>query len=386
MGGSRDYKKVSYFTYKRDADGNPVYMNNGEVAVERKYRYIRVTEYKNRQQAQENRRNAEALSRMSARMQNRRNSGNMPSLEERVRQATEAINQATDKKTLKSAMDNLGLSDKTSFIKEMKSIEGAKEVATALAVMNATFGGDVITDITTKGTFANGVGGFRTVGSTVIHLNPKWFNDPEGTQNMLDDQVARGHFHKGENLQSLVKHEYGHLLQDKLTAEVRNSDVFKKNASRLESERENFNKLISDLPSNEREKIHEYIDKAFHATTSKSVTSNINKAIKLLYVSKNYVDARFSLSRQSTYVLNQNNLLHNAEIKKIQQIFNRVGAYSPTDVSIGLTGGTKAYARQSWAEAHAECISDYMTNGPDGASATAIRYVQEFAKEIGVIL
>ena len=134
MGGSRDYKKVSYFTYKRDADGNPVYMNNGEVAVERKYRYIRVTEYKNRQQAQENRRNAEALSRMSARMQNRRNSGNMPSLEERVRQATEAINQATDKKTLKSAMDNLGLSDKTSFIKEMKSIEGAKEVATALAV------------------------------------------------------------------------------------------------------------------------------------------------------------------------------------------------------------------------------------------------------------
>lgn len=51
MGGSRDYKKVSYFRYKRDADGNPVYMDNGKVATERAYRYERITEYKRKSQA-----------------------------------------------------------------------------------------------------------------------------------------------------------------------------------------------------------------------------------------------------------------------------------------------------------------------------------------------
>ena len=384
MGGGRDYKAVMV-VYK-DENGNPVFRDNGTLAMKRKY--IRVTDYKRkskaRNQAQENAR--DNISRAISRLRNSQNRSQTESLETRIKNAHDIIDQTTDKKSLTTAMKSIGLGDKASFVKEMKNIDGAKEIAKAMVEMKETFGDDVISDITTKGTFGSGVGGYRTVGSTVLHVNPKWFNDPEHTQHILDASVEKGHFRKGENLQSLVKHEYGHLLQDKLTKEVRNTDQFKNNASKLESERNKFNKLISNMPVSTQEKINEYLDKAFHADTSKTSTTNLNKAIKLLRDSDNYWEARSSLVNQSFYVSQQIVMLHGAERNRIQQIFNRIGAVTPRDVGIALTGSSKAYAGTSWAEAHAECISDYMTNGADGASATSIRYVQEFAKEIGVKL
>ena len=69
MGGGRDYQKVAYYRYRRDANGNPIYMDNGEVAVERAYKYVRKTEYKRKQNAmaslQENNRSSMA-SRMAS--------------------------------------------------------------------------------------------------------------------------------------------------------------------------------------------------------------------------------------------------------------------------------------------------------------------------------
>ena len=393
MGGGRDYKKVAYIRYKRDADGNPVYMDNGQIATERAYKYVRITEYKRKQNAletvQKQARSAMA-SRMASRMAARNQQGGND-LSERVRHAQDVINQATDKKSLQAAMESLGLGDKASFVKELKNFEGAKEIALAMAEMNETFGSDLLENITTKGSFGSGVGGYRVVGKNVLHMNSNWFNDPEGTQKILDRAVENGHFAKGENLQSLVKHEYGHLLQDKLTKEVRDSSIFKTNEEKMEQRRKDFFDSIAKVPENDRKKISDYFEKAFTADTDKSIRTNITKALKLvrehdLHGNADYYKTFDAINNYTILMSKRNMMLHNAETNGIKNVFNSIGITSPLEVSHALTGGNRAYAKMSWAESHAEMISDYMTNGPDGASATSILYVQAFAKEIGVKL
>ena len=208
---------------------------------------------------------------------------------------------------------------------------------------------------------------------------------------MLDRSVTNGHFVKGETLQSLVKHEYGHLLQDKLTKDVRNSDQYKNNEAKIKSLEQSFDDITSNIPSSERNKMNEYLQKAWNSDSDRMIKTNLNKALKIVrdntpFLKGGYWDAFSVISKQVSAVGSRNVMLYHAEMNGIKKICNSIGITKPIDVSYALTGGGKAYAKTNWAEAHAEMISDYMTNGVEGASATSILYVQAFAKEIGLKL
>ncbi len=344
----------------RTAEGTAVYKR-----VEGKY--VRVAPYK--------------------RNPNSKNQEPQVSLADRRKNATEAISQATNKKELQSAMESLGLGDKTSFINEIKDFESAKDIATGIAEMNEVFGSEYLSDVTTQGTFPSGVQGYTFPGEYTLHLNGKEYNDRAALEGQCYLESTMGYSYKNESPASIVMHEYAHLLQNKLCERAMNSDHYKELREEQRRAQASIDRLTADHPK-EWAKATKWLNKAIGARDLASRTKYVTKTMEAMEGVLTPVQHRLLFNNVKNVLSTRQSigiLLTNEAVNKIGGIFNRLGYSAPNYVAKALTGNPRAYARMNWKESHAECIADYMTNG-ENASAVSIAYVEAFAKEIGVNL
>jgi len=306
--------------------------------------------------------------------------------EERRQHAADVISKATNKQELMEAMRTLGLQDQTSFINEVKNFESAQRIASAVADMNAVWGVDGVGDVTTKGKFSGGVTGYRTVGKPEIHLNPKYYNDLRDLELSTALESAMGYSYKNESSESIVKHEYAHVLQDRLMD--KNSPEYQRIETNFRTAQASLDRSVKKYPEEWKE-AQKYLDRASSGKTMSTSIKNVLKAhdiMRKVMSPLEFQEYRRALNERNRSSNERVHYLKNTQMAAIQRIFGSIGAYrTPTDVASALTGNPRAYARTDWNEAHAECIADYMTNGRN-ASPVSIAYAQAFAREIGVNL
>lgn len=306
-------------------------------------------------------------------------------IEERRKKASETISGATNKAELKAAMESLGLQGQTSFIDGVKSFESAQRIASAVADMNAVWGVEGIGDVTTKGNFASGTIGYRQAGDPTIHLNPKEYNNIGALQVSNGLESVLNFTYKNQSPESVVKHEYAHVLEDRLV------DMHSDSLRRIEAQRASAQATIDRLTQGHQKEWQEaskYLDRASSVRTVQARFKNVVKARDVMRRALNPSDFNALMSAINSRTAAQNaRTMHIRSVQEsaIQRIFGSVGMTSPTHVASEMTGNPRAYARKNWHEAHAEAIADYMTNGRN-ASPVSIAYAQAFAREIGVTL
>ena len=312
---------------------------------------------------------------------------NQSSVENRRKIVAETISKTTNKKELQDAMESLGLGDKASFIKEIKNFDSAKDIASAIADMSEVFGTEYFSDATTQGQFGKGTRGYIFPGEYTIHLNKKEFDERDVMMQECKLESDIGYAYKNQSPASIVKHEYAHLLQNKLCDDLMNTDQFKNVRRQQESAQRGIDALTENYPK-EWKKATTFLEKAMNARNIFDQIKYTNKAMEAMQNVMKPVEHRVLFSNirtvlQSRQVIGK--MISTEATRKIGGIFNNIGYKSPTDVAKGLTGSNLAYARTNWSEAHAECVADYMTNGQN-ASPVSIAYVEAFAKAVGVKL
>jgi hypothetical protein len=236
----------------------------------------------------------------------------------------------------------------------------------------------------------SGVGGFHRTGDFEIHMNDRWYVLLSETKDRLRYGIERGAFYEGTTPKSVVMHEYAHALQEMLTLDLRNTDEYKKSQEIYSNARTQLETALSTLKDGKR--ILELWDKEWNNIDRHNMRY-IDEAKMLLQkntrsgrgYSRKYWDIERLHSNEELARVEPIAILQRAQHEKIQKIFNQLGYKTSSDVGIGLTGTFKAYGARNWAESHAECISDYMTNGKN-ARPVSIAYAKAFAKEIGIRL
>ena len=229
--------------------------------------------------------------------------------------------------------------------------------------------------------------------SLEIHLNPEYYgSNAKKTPNY--DYAAEIGFHpKGNGNEMTIMHEYAHLLERRLAGVSRMqerdlSDV-KKRLRDLEKEREEFMKDY-DEKMEKSQKLQKQINKLEKLRGTEKYTPKTSAKLMKLYDENDKLTNQITTTDREKFIQLLNNIhkTRNEVNSKqpgldswtpIEKIFTKVGASSPEEVAVKLTGNPDAYASKNWSEAHAECVADYMVNGKN-ASPISRAYVREMNK------
>ena len=183
----------------------------------------------------------------------------------------------------------------------------------------------------------------------------------------------------------VIEHEYAHLLQRKLSE---HSDIVKNQIARRDQWEKDL-KEIDELTDGLASKYVEIYEKWDFTKASKIKTrmklQNQMYEINQELINKKGLEIIPTLNRLSKLASAKLSVQYinyvDGGTQVIHKLFSSIGAATPEDVAIKLTGNRDAYASKNWHEAHAECVSDYMHNGRN-ASSISIAYVKEMNKLI----
>ncbi len=299
----------------------------------------------------------------------------------RVRPYANDIKRIQNAKThdeLKEVLDYLGLWNGYGYIyvDDIPNLETAKEMTVGMYEMFQRYGYDGMHPfrVSDPVEFRDGEYGHSDAysGSGDVAINSKYY----GGESRTDYSDDVGYHPKGMSDKMLIQHEYAHVLQTRL------ADNYKEPEGYYESQRQKYNEMKNSQMFklwDEYQKLHE---ERMSKTADITQLRPILKRMSDIRMTDGYLMFSAEFERMQNYFTQRQTTRYKSNAQ-IRELFTKIGYSAPFKVAKELTGDVTAYASKNWAEAHAECVADFMTNGKN-ASPVSIKYVREMEKLIGV--
>lgn len=305
----------------------------------------------------------------------------------------QAVRNAEDVQQLTKALNDVGFEGKTDFLdNETFDFATKKNFSIGLSKMAVVYGTDVFKGLhpANLDLFTAAQASFDDFDpdSGIIDVNDRHYKSGNNREWLYRDGGRLGYDHPKNNSDEMViEHEYAHLLQRKL---AEHSDLVKGQIAK----RNQWNKELQELD----EKLDGFASK--YMEIKEKLDSIKYSKVKTRQKLENQIKElqQELFDKKGIGIINDLNRVRNLDSQRlsvkfldysdgstevIKSLFHSVGAKTPEDVAVGITGNKDAYAGKNWHESHAEAVSDYINNGRK-ASAISIAYVREMDKLLGV--